>query len=103
MWRSWGGLVGDGETRWHVCGASVGQAAASAIPLHERYAMGYARAVLSRPYIFTIIFLIANLFVFMLMWESSGMSSTVLWGAFPEPVLLAYGAKTNYLVRFGHE
>lgn len=86
-----------------MCGAPVGQAAASAIPLHKRYAMSYARAVLSRPYIFTIIFLIANFFVFMLMWESSGMSSTVLWGAFPEPVLLAYGAKTNYLIRFGHE
>ena len=86
-----------------MCGAPVGQAAASAVPLHERYAMGYARAVLSRPYIFTIIFLIANFFVFMLMWESSGMSSTVLWGAFPESVLLAYGAKTNYLIRFGHE
>ena len=31
------------------------------------------------------------------------MSSTVLWGAFPEQVLLAYGAKTNYLIRFDHE
>jgi len=31
------------------------------------------------------------------------MSSTVLWGAFPESVLLAYGAKTNYLIRFDHE
>jgi rhomboid protease GluP len=72
---------------------------APAIPLHERYAISYARAVLSRPYIFTIVFLIANLFVFMLMWESSGMSSTVLWGQFPEGVLLAYGAKTNYLIR----
>ncbi|MFS8084586.1 MAG: rhomboid family intramembrane serine protease, partial [Acidobacteriota bacterium] len=78
-------------------------AAAPAIPLHERYAMGYARAVLSRPYIFSIVFIVANLFVFMLMWESSGMSSTVLWGAFPETVLLAYGAKTNYLIKYGHE
>ena len=65
--------------------------------------MVYARAVLSRPYIFTIAFLIANLFVFMLMWEVSGMSSTVLWGAFPESVLLAFGAKTNYLIRYEHE
>ena len=65
--------------------------------------MGYARAVLSRPYIFTIIFLVANFFVFMLMWESSGMDSTVLWGAFPEPVLLAFGAKTNYLIRHEHQ
>ena len=86
-----------------MCGAPVTPAAAPAIPLHERYAISYARAVLSRPYIFTIVFLIANLFVFMLMWESSDMSSTVLWGAFPEPVLLAYGAKTNYLIRHNHE
>src|SRR5467141_1832396 len=90
--RNCGSLVGAAEDSCHVCGAAVAQAAASAIPLHERYAMGYARAVLSRPYIFTIVFLIANLFLFMLMWESSGMSSTVLWGAFPETVLLAYGA-----------
>ncbi len=99
--RSCGALVGAAETSCHVCGAPVGQAAASAISLHERYAIGYARAVLSRPYIFTIIFLMANFFVFMLMWESSGMSSTVLWGAFSEPVLLAYGAKTNELIRSG--
>jgi membrane associated rhomboid family serine protease len=103
MCRNCSALVGAAETSCHVCGAPVVQAAAPAIPLHERYAMSYARAVLSRPYIFTIIFLIANLFVFMLMWESSGMSSTVLWGAFPKPVLLAYGAKTNYLIRFDHE
>ena len=65
--------------------------------------MVYARAVLSRPYIFSIVFLVANLFVFMLMWESSGMSSTVLWSAFPESVLLAYGAKTNYWIHHGHQ
>jgi rhomboid protease GluP len=86
-----------------MCGAPLVQARRPSLPLHERYAMVYARAVLSRPYIFTIAFLIANLFVFMLMWEVSGMSSTVLWGAFPESVLLAFGAKTNYLIRYEHE
>ena len=86
-----------------MCGASITPAAAPAVPLHERYAMSYARAVLSRPYLFTIIFLIANFFVFMLMWNSSGMSSTVLWGAFPEEVLYAYGAKTNYLIHHAHQ
>ena len=65
--------------------------------------MSYARAVLSRPYIFTIVFLIANLFIFMLMWESSGMTSTVLWGQFPEDVLLAYGAKMNYWIYHQHQ
>ena len=79
-----------------MCGTPVAPAVAPAIPLHERYAISYARAVLSRPYIFTIVFLIANLFVFMLMWESSGMSSRVLWVGFSPEVLLAYGAKINY-------
>lgn len=95
--------MGAGETSCHVCGAPVTPVAAPAVPLHERYAMVYARAVLSRPYIFTIVFLVANLFVFMLMWESSGMSSGVLWGGFPEQVLYAYGAKTNYLIHHEHQ
>jgi len=86
-----------------VCGAATTPAPAPAVPLHERYALGYARAVLSRPYLFTIVFLIANFFVFLLMWNSSGMSSTVLWGAFPEEVLYAYGAKTNYFIYHDHE
>lgn len=34
----------------------------------------------------------------MLMWESSGLTSQVLWQGFPEHVLIAYGAKLNYLV-----
>lgn len=33
------------------------------------------------------------------MWESSRLTSTVLWQGFPEPVLEAYGAKLNYLIR----
>ena len=65
--------------------------------------MGYARAVLSRPYIFSIAFLVANLFVFMLMWESSGMNTGVLWTAFPQDVLIAYGAKTNYWIHNGRQ
>jgi len=31
----------------------------------------------------------------MLMWESSGMNTSVLWAGFDESVLLAYGAKTK--------
>lgn len=103
MCRNCSALVGAAETSCHVCGAPVAPAAAPAIPLHERYAMSYARAVLSRPYIFTIIFLIANLFVFMLMWESSGMSSSVLWTGFPEGVLLDFGAKKNYYIFYEHQ
>jgi len=73
------------------------------LPLHERYNLSYARAVLSRPYLFTIVFLVMNFFVFLLMWQASGMSTTVLWAGFPEPVLYAFGAKTNYLIRYKHE
>src|SRR5437016_7530591 len=103
MCRACGALIGAGETSCHVCGAPLSQASASVFPLHERNAINFARAVLSRPDIFTIVFLVANLFVFLLMWESSEMSTRVLWTAFPEDVLRAYGAKTNYAINFDHE
>jgi rhomboid protease GluP len=64
--------------------------------------MRFARAVLHRPYMFTVAFLVANFFVFLLMWQSSGMSWSALL-AFPEPVLLAYGAKRNDLIILGHQ
>lgn len=86
-----------------MCGAPLQPAAPASIPLRERYALGYARAILERPYIFTIVFLIANFFVFMLMWQASEMSSTALWSAFNPGVLLQFGAKTNYNIRFEHE
>jgi len=95
--------VGAGESNCYVCGAPLVAAPAAAMPLHERYAMSYARAVLARPYLFTIVFLIANLFVFLLMWEASGMKSSTLWTAFPEDVLLSFGAKTNYFIRHEHQ
>jgi len=64
----------------------------------------FARAILNRPYKFTIAFLIANLFVFLLMWESDGLTSQVLWKGFSLPVLLAYGAKMNsYIAGPNHE
>lgn len=71
--------------------------------LHERYSLSYARAVLSRPYIFTIVFLVLNFFIFLVMWQISGMATSVLWTGFPEQVLLAFGGKTNYLIYYQHE
>jgi rhomboid protease GluP len=103
MCRNCGALIGAGENSCYVCGAPLAQASSSVFPLHERNAINFARAVLSRPYIFTIVFLAANLFVFLLMWESSEMSTRVLWTAFPEEVLRSYGAKTNYAIHFDHE
>lgn len=64
--------------------------------------MRFARAVLNRPYKFTIILLIANFFVFLLMWQSSGMATQNLW-LFPGPVILAYGAKLNSLINEQHQ
>lgn len=101
--RNCGALIGAGEASCQVCDAPLRADAAPSLPLHERYAMSYARAVLSRPYIFTIVFLVANLFVFLLMWDASGMQSSVLWGAFPEDVLIAFGAKTNYWIHNAHQ
>jgi rhomboid protease GluP len=100
--RNCGALIGAGETSCHVCGAPLVQAPRSG-SLSERYAIGYARAVLSRPYLFTIVFLVLNFFIFLLMWAASGMTYSALLGVFPQNVLFAFGAKTNYLIRDNHE
>src|SRR5437588_11225491 len=50
-----------------------------------------------------MVFLVLNFFVFLLMWQVSGMSSRVLWLGFPEEVLLAFGAKKNYFIYYDHE
>lgn len=64
----------------------------------DRETMRFARAVLSRPYIFTIIFLICNIFVFLLMFLSAGnVNDTARFNA----VLIDYGAKLNALVNQG--
>ena len=104
MCRSCGAIVGAGEPQCAVCGASTSSQPAQTANERQadRETIKFARAVLSRPYKFTIVLLVANLFVFMLMWESSGMTSSVLWQAFPEPALIAYGAKLNYLINAPH-
>jgi rhomboid protease GluP len=102
--RNCGAIVGAGELQCAVCGASITNQAtarnASAAPDNET--VRFARAVLDRPYKFTIVLLVANLFVFLLMWQSSGLTSQALW-EFPEPVLLAYGAKLNSLINQQHQ
>jgi len=102
--RTCGAIVGAGEPQCAVCGAST---AKSAIPqqrnvVADRETIKFARAVLNRPYKFTIIILVANVFVFLLMWESSGLTGSALW-EFPTPVLLAYGAKLNSLISNDHQ
>jgi rhomboid protease GluP len=100
MCRSCGAIVGAGELQCAVCGTSTASESAPSQQQHppDRETVRFARAILSRPYKFTIIFLIANFFIFLLMWESSGINSQSIWQAFPEPVLKTYGAKLNYLI-----
>jgi rhomboid protease GluP len=98
--RSCGAIVGAGETQCGVCGASTTSPSGKPVQT-DRETLRFARAVLNRPYKFTIILLIANIFIFLLMWESSGLTSEALWQVFPYPVLLAYGAKLNSLIDAG--
>jgi rhomboid protease GluP len=100
MCRSCGSIVGAGQSQCAVCGTPTSPTPEQlhAYRAADRETIRFARAVLNRPYIFTIVLLIANLFVFMLMWHSSGMTSRSLWVTFPEQVLVAYGAKLNYLI-----
>ncbi|HEX6044343.1 MAG TPA: rhomboid family intramembrane serine protease [Pyrinomonadaceae bacterium] len=104
MCRSCGAIVGAGQLQCAVCGTPTSSQSASS-PQHrppDRETLRFARAVLDRPYKFTIVFLIANFFIFLLMWESSGMDSQTMWQGFPEPVLALYGAKLNYLINAPH-
>jgi len=96
MCRNCGAIVGAGETQCAVCGASSGVVAGE--PAADKETIRFARAVLNRPYKFTIALLVANLFIFLLMWESSGLSTAVLQQSFTDTVLIAYGAKLNYLI-----
>ncbi len=100
MCRNCGSIVGAGQQQCAVCGTRIGSAAGSSPETAQRdnEALRFARAVLNRPYKFTIILLVANIFVFILMWQSSAMSFSVL-NFFPYDVLVAYGAKVNYLIR----
>ena len=100
MCRSCGAIVAAGAAQCGVCGAPTsGQPVSTTTPPQpDRETVRFARAVLNRPYKFTIGFLVANLFVFLLMWDSSGMTSTVLWTQFPEWVLITYGSKLNELI-----
>ena len=101
MCRSCGAIVGAGETQCAVCGAPTAADLSTDTGQYQRAdkeTVRFARAVLNRPYKFTIALLVANIFVFLLMWESSGTAFAALQRGFPEAVLIAYGAKVNYLI-----
>lgn len=99
--RNCGALVGANESVCSACGAqqvdAESQQARARRPVYDMEAMRFARAILTRPATFSTIFLIANIFVAMLMWASSGFGWEAVL-AFPQNVLLAYGAKVNFLI-----
>jgi rhomboid protease GluP len=93
--RHCGALVGAGEPRCMMCGTPAGppperksRRAAAADPETLRF----LRSILSRPATFTFVFIVANCFVYFLMWLSGGAE---------DQVLLAYGAKLNELINQG--
>jgi rhomboid protease GluP len=94
--RHCGALVGAGESRCMVCGTPVAAASARASlsrrPQADPETLHFLRAVISRPATFTMIFLVANVFLYLLMWLSGGAQGGVL---------LAYGAKLNVLIQQG--
>lgn len=100
MCRNCGALIGVSETACSLCGAPK-QASASPQPQAESphaqdgETIRFARAVLSRPYIFTIVFLVANIFVFFLTSQAGANESAA--------VLIRYGAKVNALIDGQHE
>lgn len=105
MCRSCGSIVGGGQQQCAVCGTPV--SGAGSVASQQRRAvdgetMSFARAVLGRPYKFTIVLLVTNIFVFTLMWQTSGQALSMS-NALPGPVLLAFGAKLNYLIQTRHE
>ena len=105
MCRSCGSIVGAGQQDCAVCGASISSGpTASNQPrsVADSETLRFARAVLDRPYKFTIIFLVANIFVFLLMWQTSGIPFSVL-GPLPNEVLIPFGAKLNYFIQANHQ
>jgi rhomboid protease GluP len=98
--RNCSAIVGAGQLECAVCGTStVAQPEQAQRPSGpDRETVRFAKAILERPYKFTIILLILNLFAFLLMWESSGLASLGIWEVFPNEVLIVYGARLNRLV-----
>jgi rhomboid protease GluP len=90
--RHCGALVGAGEGRCMMCGTPVAAAREESRPRRQQAdpeTLRFLRAVISRPATFTFVFIVANVFLYLLMWLSGGATGRVL---------LAYGAKLNYLI-----
>jgi rhomboid protease GluP len=102
--RNCGAIIGAGERDCAVCGAaarpqpppmSVGRR-----PIADPETLRFIRAIIVRRAPFTIIFLVANIFLFVLMLISTRAQ---LFGSFDYVTLAAYGAKINAFIRDNHE
>lgn len=104
MCRNCGALIGAGEPTCAVCDAPSAAAAGGREtpqahhPEHDRDAISFARAILTRPAPFTIALLVANIFVFIL--TALSANSTGDNSAF-YATLVAYGGKVNSLINAG--
>ena len=105
MCRACGSIVGADQKQCAVCGASVSSSPATTDksgPVVDSETLRFARAVLDRPYKFTIILLVTNIFFFLLMWQTSGMPFSVI-APLPAVVLIPFGAKLNYFIQAEHQ
>ncbi|HEY8187253.1 MAG TPA: rhomboid family intramembrane serine protease [Pyrinomonadaceae bacterium] len=104
MCRSCGSIVGGGQQQCAVCGTPVSESGQATQPrtVADSEAIRFARAVLNRPYKFTIILLVVNIFFFALMWQASGLPFSMLT-PLPNEVLIPFGAKVNYYIQTKHE
>lgn len=105
MCRSCGAIVGSGQQQCAVCGTPTSGAGGHGQPqaaAADNEAIRFARAVLNRPYKFTIILLVTNIFIFILMWQSSATPLSMTT-ALPAEVLLPFGAKLNWYIYNQHQ
>lgn len=104
MCRSCGSIVGSGQKECAVCGASVSVADAQTKRRGavDNETVRFAKAVLDRPYKFTIALLVVNVFLFLVMMQT-GDTPISLLAPLPNEVLVLFGAKMNYLVQTRHE
>ncbi|HYU98929.1 MAG TPA: rhomboid family intramembrane serine protease, partial [Pyrinomonadaceae bacterium] len=105
MCRSCGAIIGAGQEQCAVCGNSASGPTSAGQPrpaAGDSETMRFARAVLNRPYKFTIILLVANVFVFTLMWQTSDLPLS-LSTPLPAEVLLPFGAKLNFYIHTWHQ
>jgi rhomboid protease GluP len=105
MCRNCGAIIGAGQEQCAVCGNSVSgptSAGEARVAAGDSETMRFARAVLNRPYKFTIILLVANIFVFTLMWQTSGLPLS-LSAPLPAEVLLPFGSKLNSYIHNQHQ